>query len=137
MAGLSPAIPAVLTNVYRRVQVNHMAPHYLRIGAFQDACDTPCIGQFTVGPFPSTEAIQWLYDPSGGFGREPAAWPRHPGGDRLVGYAGGIGPDNAARVVEAIGADGPYWIDMESRVRTEDDWLALEKCRQVCVAVFG
>lgn len=128
--------PAVLTGVYRRAQVNHTYAKPHAIAAFGRACRLPCVGQFTVGPFPQNDSIQWLYDPSGGFGRSPGAWPRHPGGDRLVGYAGGIGPDNAAEVVEQIDAQGPYWIDMETRIRT-DDWLDLEKCGKVLEAVYG
>jgi phosphoribosylanthranilate isomerase len=80
--------------------------------------------------FPDDDTVDWLFDRSGGL------WPPHPGGDRLVGYAGGIGPDNVADVLEQIGATGPYWIDMESGVRT-DDRFDLGKCRRVCEAVYG
>jgi len=54
---------------------------------------------------------------------------------RMVGYSGGIGPENVASVIERIAADGPYWIDMESKVRT-DDWFDLSLCREVCEIVY-
>lgn len=137
MGGAVPELPAVLTGVYQRAQVNHVYAKPTRIATFSAMARISCVGQFTIGPFPSNESIQWLYDPSGGMGRPPAVWPRHPGGDRLVGFAGGIGPESAKVVVERINSSGPYWIDMESRVRTDDDWLDLDKCRRVCVAIYG
>lgn len=136
IAGQVPDVPAVLTDVYARVQINHVYAQPQKIAAFQAMCGVPCIGQFVVGPFPGNDSIQWLYDPSGGFGRAPSVWPRHPGGDRLVGYAGGIGPENVAAVIEQIGSAGPYWIDMETRIRTEEE-LDLDKCRRVLLAVYG
>lgn len=54
-------------------------------------------------------------------------------GDKKVGYAGGINPDNVADkltyLFENVG-EGEFWIDMESGVRT-DDWFDLGKVRQV------
>ena len=45
----------------------------------------------------------------------------------------GIGPENAAEVVQAINRvrEGNFWIDMETRIRTEDRF-DVEKCRAVC-----
>jgi phosphoribosylanthranilate isomerase len=60
--------------------------------------------------------------------------PPYPG--RPVGYAGGIGPDNVVDIIKRINAAGPYWIDMESKIRT-DNWLDLKLCRAVCEAVYG
>jgi N-(5'phosphoribosyl)anthranilate (PRA) isomerase len=60
-----------------------------------------------------------LFDPSGGRGIEPFRWPVRPLGVKF-GYAGGIGPSNVEEVISAIGPVEPYWIDMESGVRTED-----------------
>jgi hypothetical protein len=39
-------------------------------------------------------------------------------------------------VLAAVASTGPYWIDMESGVRT-DDRFDLGKCRAVCDAVYG
>lgn len=87
-----------------------------------------------------TNRVEVLYDPSGGTGLRTASWPVAPSNVRL-GYAGGIGPDNVGEVLAATqiatilaaqrdGADRTTWIDMESRVRT-DDRLDLKKVRYV------
>ncbi len=50
-----------------------------------------------------------------------------------IGYAGGIGPDNVAdklRILLEYPSDEKFWIDMETRVRTED-WFDLDKVEQV------
>lgn len=90
--------------------------------------------------FPYDPRVDWLYDCSGGRGNSPAAWPV-PGSDvRFCGYAGGLGPTNIAAELTRIQATHPqhtpYWIDMESQVRT-DDRFDLDKCETVCRVVFG
>jgi phosphoribosylanthranilate isomerase len=84
-----------------------------------------------------------LFDPSGGRGIEPFKWPRAPLGARM-GYAGGIGPENVVDVVQRIYEDSgmltsePFWIDMESGVRTDDRFdlgkacAVLEAVKQLC-----
>ena len=42
----------------------------------------------------------------------------------LHGYAGGLGPDNIESELQRIAAaagDAPFWIDMETRVRSDND----------------
>lgn len=75
-----------------------------------------------------------LYDPSGGRGIETAEWPKLPSSSVYLGYAGGIGPDNVGSVLGALSdsSRGEFWIDMESRVRT-DDKLDLALVRDVLV----
>lgn len=70
-----------------------------------------------------------LFDRSGGKGIVPLSWPE-PGIGYPVGYAGGLGPDTLVeqlpRITEVV---GDYyskhfswiWIDMESRVRSNND----------------
>ena len=56
-----------------------------------------------------------------------------------IGYAGGIGPDNVAeklRTLLAYPSDESFWVDMETRVRT-DDWLDLDKVEQVLKTCEG
>lgn len=80
-----------------------------------------------------------LFDTSGGAGILPSSWPS-PAKDFWCGYAGGIGPDNVIDQVGKITAvcDKPYWIDMERRVRTDDDSaLDMGKVRSVLVSVAG
>jgi hypothetical protein len=129
-------VPRDIFEGYARVQVNHARPDPLQVAAFQHHVRLPCMARARGDAFPRDDGIGWLFDRSGGAGVAPASWPRHPGGGRLVGYAGGIGPENVRDVLAAIDADGPYWIDMESGVRT-DDRFDLEKCRAVCEAVYG
>jgi hypothetical protein len=90
------------------------------------------------GPFPVDRNVSWLYDPSGGTGERPDMWPiPHSKTTDMVGYAGGIGPDNVAQVLVGIGCTIPYWIDMESSLRDEAHRFSVAKCRAVCEAVYG
>jgi hypothetical protein len=129
-------VPRDIFDGYARVQVNHAAPCVAPIARFQEHIALPCVAQARSDRFPAEDVIGWLFDRSGGAGVAPASWPRHPGGGRLVGYAGGLGPENVRAALEAIGAEGPYWIDMESGVRTGDRF-DLELCRCVCEAVYA
>lgn len=64
-----------------------------------------------------------LFDASGGRGVEPESWPV-PIPNVLCGYAGGLGPDNLHEALPAISAAAqslPFWIDMEGKLRTEED----------------
>lgn len=81
-----------------------------------------------------------LFDRSGGAGLLPEEWPpswRH----NYCGYAGGLGPDNVLQELERIrqvvaAPDEPIWIDMERRVRSDDDLkLDITKVRSVLEAV--
>ena len=79
--------------------------------------------------------LQELFDCSGGRGVLPDKVPAHPGGGRLVGFAGGMGPETVSNYLEAIGQAGPFWIDMEGRVRSRG-WFDLDKVEAVCRQVF-
>lgn len=123
----------------RRVQLNHPEPNPAAIRTFVAAWAAHLggIAQTKAEAFPAAAPrVQWLSDRSAGTGQRPDAWPRHPGGDQFVGYAGGITPDNVLEVLGQIDATGPYWIDMESGVRT-NDWLDLDKVEAVCRTVYG
>jgi hypothetical protein len=132
MVGDLYKLPEFIETV-ERVQINHIDPLTERIAKFSDFNEVRCIAQCRDG-FPETDVCDWLYDPSGGQGKAQTSWPAYPG--RYVGYAGGIGPDNVGEVLKSIAADGPFWIDMESGIRT-DNWLDLDKCRKVCEIAFG
>lgn len=83
------------------------------------------IGEFCDGEFRAFG----LFDISGGAGILPDQWPapRYMLDDTTPdyhGYAGGLGPDNLAEQIPLIGAaagDCRIWIDMETKVRSEDD----------------
>jgi len=79
----------------------------------------------------NTGKASLLYDPSGGRGIETFKWPVNPQGVTM-GYAGGIKPANVLEVLKEIGpVDAPFWIDMESGVRTADDKFDLAACRSI------
>lgn len=80
--------------------------------------------------------VQVLFDSSGGRGVELDTYPT-PLSDFTCGFAGGIGPDNIDSALEkaAAAAGGrDYWIDMESKVRTDNVFdlakveAVLERC---------
>ena len=74
-----------------------------------------------------------LFDSSGGAGILPADWPA-PKRPFLCGYAGGLGPENVAEQLQKIASvcNRPFWIDMERRVRSDDDnILDMEKVERV------
>jgi hypothetical protein len=58
---------------------------------------------------------------------------------RIYGYAGGLGPENVAAQLPIIDAHRsgpglpliPYWIDMETKIRDEQERLDLSKVRTV------
>lgn len=101
---------------------------------------------FQLGGFPGNNAIPrvarfcsnlrvaGLFDRSGGLGTTPATWPAPFDEPYPFGYAGGLGPDNVAEQIERIHqvCPRPFWIDMESGVRTADDsGLDMAKVRSV------
>lgn len=133
---LSPVSLPVRPDRYTRFQINTSMPSIMAATSFQTLIGRSCILQSRDHEFPAFPEVHWLFDKSGGEGIVPLSWPPHPGSDHLVGYAGGISPTNVKLVIETIRADGPYWLDMESGVRT-GNWLDLGKCEAVCEMVFG
>ena len=125
-----------ILGMFGRVQINHMTPNVGAIVDFNKWWKKDCVAQSTGATFPLDTRVSWLHDRSAGAGIVEMCWPRYPKRERLVGYAGGIGPENVLTALKAIDAQGPYWIDMEQRVRT-DDRFDLAKCRAVCEAVYG
>lgn len=84
----------------------------------------------------SVDAVP-LFDVSHGAGVLPEGWPAPLDGD-YHGYAGGLGPDNLAEQIPAIGraaGDARIWIDMETRVRSHGDQQfdleKVERCLQI------
>lgn len=79
-----------------------------------------------------------LFDESGGRGKYPETW------DESLevvncGYAGGLGPDNLAAELPRIHAAAkgmPYWVDMEGKIRDENDLFDLNAAQQ-CLEIAG
>lgn len=72
--------------------------------------------------------IELLYDCSGGNGIEQSSWPQSHQ-DFVCGFAGGLSPENISEklnVINHITNNKPFWIDMESGIRT-DNSFNLEK----------
>lgn len=102
--------------------------------------DIRIITQYNDNTLNLTEALKGIYtsnhnllfDASGGNGITRGEWPTS--FDHVMcGYAGGLGPDNLVALLPKIyeAANGnPFWIDMESSVRTNDE-LDLNKCIDV------
>lgn len=135
-AQVSPDLAALLERA-QRVQVNHKSTAYSKfVASWASFYGCRGIAQWrSATSFPLNRHCDWLFDRSGGTGTVPTEVPQHHG-IYLVGYAGGIAPDNVQLAVESIAAKGPYWLDMETGVRT-DDWLDLDKCQAVCEAIWG
>lgn len=82
---------------------------------------------------PSNHLI--LFDASGGLGRSPEYWPTAIP-NKLCGYAGGLGPDNIHHELNQLyvqsvqGGNQTVWIDMESKLRT-NEVFDLEKVKAV------
>lgn len=93
-------------------------------------CKAPLFVQSAAAIARGCKNVTALYDVSGGTGATPLAWPASLL-DLRLGYAGGINPDNVLDVLSAIGpVSHDFWIDMESGVRT-DDQFDLAKARKV------
>lgn len=81
--------------------------------------------------------VDILFDASKGTGQRPDTWPAPHRFNLFCGYAGGLGPDVLEAELPKIKAavaqsrrDLPYWIDMESGIRT-DNVFDLEKAERV------
>ncbi len=81
--------------------------------------------------------VDILFDASKGTGQRPDAWPAPHRFNLFCGYAGGLGPDALEVELPKIKAavaqsrrDLPFWIDMESGIRTENTF-DLEKVGKV------
>lgn len=78
---------------------------------------------------------QLLLDGSGGRGISPISW-KPPYTSKLVGFAGGLGPDTLSTQLPRIAdvARDGAWVDMEGKLRV-DDWFSVELAAE-CAAIF-
>lgn len=82
--------------------------------------------------------VSALVDSSGGRGEFSGYFDKMPEDDEHFGFAGGLGVGNVSRVLIHLNSrlgGKPFWIDMESSVRT-DDWFDIDIARKVCEIVF-
>lgn len=120
---------------YNRIQVNAREYDYETLRGQSAILRKPIILQWREITFPAESSFSLLFDRSGGKGRRSTIFPDQPNEKVLVGYAGGISPENVTGTIKRISAT-KYWLDMETGVRT-DDWLDLDKCEAVCRAIWG
>lgn len=110
--------------------------------AFIRTWRTPVITQhnpanLTVSQGLSAPGHQVLFDASGGRGISPEGYRQALPG-KACGYAGGIGPENVRETlitVATLGGPEGFWIDMEGKLRGEDDEFLLDRCEAVLEAV--
>ena len=137
----APSTATLELGGFQRIQVNHgfsgstpaQIENAWRFGQMRGARTLLQCGD----PYPEDSRVDWLYDVSFGKGLRPSTWPRL-AKSAFCGYSGGISPQTVGDILARIDApaDTPYWIDMESGVRS-DGWLDLAKCEAVCRAVYG
>lgn len=127
-------LPNHLRERFQRVQLNFHGhwhePHVLFIDLIEkrlmkEEFILQCDGtnDVTAQKFAELKTAVPLFDTSGGAGVLPKEWPTAFSGV-YCGYAGGLGPDSMqaelGRIAEAA-SDERFWIDMERKVRSEDD----------------
>lgn len=126
-----------------RIQINHTEPSIAAAQRFSQAIGIRAILQTRdQTSFPAQYDVDWLYDRSGGRGEAQTRFPRdvYPY-KRLIGYAGGLYKGNVLDAINSIGGlmgePPPYWLDMESGVRTADNVFSIEMAWEVCATVYG
>ena len=132
-------VPAELFRIFSRFQLN-VSPigifdvlHRMSRKDFEVIAQMPSAEicrRFLKGGSPA--GMSYLLDASGGRGIDsPLSILDAP--HIHIGYAGGIGPDNVEKKLCTLlshPSDGTFWLDMESRVRT-DDKFDLDKVEEV------
>lgn len=129
---------AIPLAAFGRAQLNGVDLPRVHFGKISAQYVIDVILQSRTPEFPDDPRCSFLYDASGGTGMFPESVPARVTG-RMVGYAGGMGPDTVLdylRLIEAAGGEGDFWIDMEGRVRT-NGWFDLVKVERVCERVFA
>ena len=129
---------------FGRVQINASKYNYKKIAAFADLADCPKIVLQQRAEFWNNHPlfhpkIEYLFDLSEGSGLVSFKdWPKpHALNDRY-GYAGGLGPSNMGQALKFADSfpKHKFWFDMESKIRTQSDYLDFEKVAAVCKLVF-
>jgi hypothetical protein len=148
------ALPEVRI-VADRVQVNTHAEEHISNVAFLDWIGERNRKQFIIqldavndhildAAFARKLNVAGLFDGSHGAGVLPADWlsPRYK--DVYYGYAGGLGPENVVeqvgKIAKAAAWHKPgFWIDMEGRVRTHEefDLAKVRRVLELCAPLVG
>ena len=129
---------------FDRVQIN--APEYDQLAVSNFAEQVECSKvilqkrePFKAGWVLPDPKVEYLFDLSGGRGLDSLDdWPTPRLGEGRCGYAGGLNINNILHALEFVSAhpDNRFWLDMESGVRTGNDWLNLHQIEAICELVF-
>ena len=122
------AIPDVVENV-SRIQVNGLVEFRTLSELASVYRQHRIIVQMFEGNLPllgiTSRNVEFLADQSGGRGFLPNRWVR-PSTAARCGFAGGLRPSNVRDELKAIqraAGGNDFWIDVESGVRDDDDWM--------------
>lgn len=118
-----------------RVQVNGFSINTTWFKRLETLYGVTIILQHRDANFTESEFLQ-LYDRSGGRGIFPEHIPPLPHDGRLVGYSGGICATNIHDYLAAIQGSSPFWIDIESGVRTNDAF-DLNEVEHICQLIYS
>lgn len=129
---------------FQRVQIN-LKPHWASIDLIENLVrvveknsDIEFITQYNEANksfFPYWDNVKnhvYLFDASLGKGVVPSGW-EAPIGEKIFGYAGGLGPENIVKNfndIKSLNHGRFFWLDMESGVRTNDKF-SLSKVMEV------
>ena len=139
------ANPRVDLGGFSRIQVNHGRSGadestIANVGRFAASSGIRGVLQCGGREFPRHAThVDWLFDVSFGEGIRPAFLPPVRFDHPMCGISGGIGPANVREIIESrieVTSGLAYWIDMESGVRTNDEF-DIQLCEAVCRKVYG
>ena len=134
-----------LCSGFRRVQINIGKFESQAVADFAERVDSENVilqkrESFEVGQSLIDPKVEYLFDVSGGRGVgsfdfwEPPAL-----GEGRSGYAGGLNLANINQALEFVNSIPHHrvWLDMESGVRTVNDWLDTNQVKAICQTTFG
>ena len=129
---------------FSRVQINAREYEAGRVAAFAEAVDVPKVILQKRQPFEADwvlpdPKVEYLFDLSGGQGLESLEhWLAPDAREIRSGYAGGLNQANVDQALEFVASHPQrrFWLDMESGVRTANDWLDIGQVAAVCEKVF-
>ena len=129
---------------FGRVQINASDYNQAQVEAFAEAVDCPRVILQKRQPFEADwvlpdPKVEYLFDRSGGQGLESLTnWPPPDARERRSGYAGGLNQSNIIPALEFVASlpDHRLWLDIESGVRTSNDWLQIGQVEAICAIAF-